>query len=87
MKDNDKLERGRLANEFLGSFFFKNFFENAINEDIANAININKIDDKDILNSYFKQKVKSDVYRGILNKLKTWKDEYKKLKKTKGDQL
>jgi len=81
MKKEDKIERGRLAQLFVTGNFYRKYFRPHIEEEIRNASDIKKIDENDIERSYLKQKIKADIYRGILNKLDTWIKEGEKLKK------
>jgi len=75
-KNNNKLDdrdrRAKLTKIFLDSPFYNEYFKPDIEEEINNARDISKLDDKDIERSYLKKKVRLDVYRGILLKLEKW---------------
>lgn len=51
-----------------------------IQHEISIVADIRKIDDTDVEKSFWKQKIKFNIYNGILNRIDTWIKDAKQLK-------
>jgi len=72
MKEEDKKERAKLMQIFLDSKLFVRYIKPMIEDEIKKASDIRKIDERNIEKSYYKQKIKLNVYQGILAKFYEW---------------
>ena len=72
MDEELKEKRRKMTLDFMSSSFYSEFFEKEINIEIDRADKISGIKEDDIEKSYYKNKIRRDVYRGIKSKLEMW---------------
>lgn len=68
----DKKERAELTDKIVGTRWFQLYFKPYIENEVKKNESIKTLDIKDIEKSYIKQKVRYDVYSGILYKIEEW---------------
>ena len=67
-----KVDRANAVREMMSSVGFKDFLQPELEKKITEVTDIKKIDEKNVEKSYMKNKLKYDIYSGILNMLKNW---------------
>ncbi len=75
MKPEEKKDRAVLTSEMLVGAWYKKYFEPELEKKVARVRDIKALDEKELENSYIKNKVKLDVYQGILTMLKAWSNQ------------
>jgi len=72
MTDKEKKQRAIDVELMIDTPGWKNWMEPEIRDIMERSSNINALDENDIERSYWKTKIRRDVYRGFLSKINEW---------------
>jgi hypothetical protein len=81
MNVQEKIIRAKHIAQMMETTGYRKYFEPELNRIIEENSNIKTLNPEELEKSYLSQKIKVDVYRGILSKLDNWVKNAQKLLK------